>query len=181
MRPLLALLLLPLLIAGCGAPEPEAPVLRFSAIPDEDVTGFVQKFRPVAAYLSERLGVPVEYQHSESYAASVETVDTAKAACEEGCVKPCCAEHAYTYSVSGMTCGACVAKVEGAIQAMENDKVAGTWVDLDSGTAVVTSTEEIDDAAIAAAITKSGFPAEIAVEKDKAEKQAEGDEAAATM
>ena len=73
MRCHLALLLLPLLVAGCGGAEPETPVLKFSAIPDEDVTGFVQKFQPVAAYLSARLGVPVEYQHSESYAASVET------------------------------------------------------------------------------------------------------------
>jgi phosphonate transport system substrate-binding protein len=74
MRLVPALLLLVLLApAGCGGPDTQAPVLRFSAIPDEDVTGFVQKFQPVAAYLAERLGVPVEYQHSESYAASVET------------------------------------------------------------------------------------------------------------
>ena len=74
MGPVLAcLLLLPLLLAGCGREDPGTPVLKFSAIPDEDVTGFVQKFQPVAAWLTERLGVPVEYQHSESYPASVET------------------------------------------------------------------------------------------------------------
>lgn len=70
---LLLLLSLPLLVVGCGGQDVETPVLRFSAIPDEDVTGCVQKFQPVAAYLAERLGVPVEYRHSESYPASVET------------------------------------------------------------------------------------------------------------
>ncbi len=58
--------------ASCGGKSDKAPVLRFSAIPDEDITGFVAKFQPVAAYLSDALGVEVEYVHSESYPASVE-------------------------------------------------------------------------------------------------------------
>jgi phosphonate transport system substrate-binding protein len=73
MRFALALLLLLPALAACGGPEEAVPTLRFSAIPDEDVTGFKQKFQPVAAYLSEALGVPVEYVHSESYPASVES------------------------------------------------------------------------------------------------------------
>ena len=73
MRLALALLLaLTPLVGGCGHEAKPTDVLRFSAIPDEDVTGFVQKFLPVAAYLQARLGVPVEYLHSEDYAASVE-------------------------------------------------------------------------------------------------------------
>jgi phosphonate transport system substrate-binding protein len=71
--PLPALLLF-LATAGCGEPDAPTgpPVLRFSAIPNQDATLLVEKFRPVAEYLSRRLGVPVEYRHSTDYAASVE-------------------------------------------------------------------------------------------------------------
>ena len=44
-----------------GPPDDTTPVLRFSAIPDEDVTGFRAKFDPAARHLSDALGVPVEY------------------------------------------------------------------------------------------------------------------------
>jgi len=52
--------------------ETAARTLRFSAIPDENATELTEKFNKVAAYLSKELGVPVEYQHSVDYAASVE-------------------------------------------------------------------------------------------------------------
>ena len=46
--------------------------LKFSAIPSEaDATGYKTKFGKVATYLSEKLGVPVEYVHSTTYKQSV--------------------------------------------------------------------------------------------------------------
>jgi len=47
-------------------------VLRFSAIPDQNSTELQEKFQPLASYLSNRLGVPVEYVPSRDYQASVE-------------------------------------------------------------------------------------------------------------
>ena len=77
---LLALFALTLL-AACGGKDEgptagggdgQKPTLRFTAIPGEDPTRLRQKFEPVAAYLSEQLGVPVEYVPANKYAASVE-------------------------------------------------------------------------------------------------------------
>jgi phosphonate transport system substrate-binding protein len=71
----LSILALVGLLAACGgAPEPEAPapVLRFTAIPDQNSTELQEKFQPLAQYLSEELGVPVEYVPARDYTASVE-------------------------------------------------------------------------------------------------------------
>jgi len=78
--PEVAALLVALLAAvGCGGsgsdsgPEASASaVLRFSAIPDDNTTELTRKFRPVAEYLSDELGVRVEYIPSSDYGASVE-------------------------------------------------------------------------------------------------------------
>ncbi len=61
-------------LVACTQPAPEAgpPPVRFSAIPDHDTTLLRQKFDPVAAYLSEKLEVPVEYVPATDYTASVE-------------------------------------------------------------------------------------------------------------
>lgn len=67
--------LLLLSAAGCGNGGKEAapsPVLRFTAIPDDNTTELARKFGPVADYLSAQLGVPVEYVPSADYGASVE-------------------------------------------------------------------------------------------------------------
>jgi len=63
--------------AGCGGGggndhAANTPVLRFSAIPDDNTTELTRKFGPVADYLAARLGVPVEYIPSSDYGASVE-------------------------------------------------------------------------------------------------------------
>ncbi len=60
--------------AGCsgGGDAESEKVLRFSAIPDDNTTELKEKFDPVAAYLSDTLGVPVEYVPSSDYGASVE-------------------------------------------------------------------------------------------------------------
>ena len=65
------------LLLACGDPgrstSPDVgEVLRFSAIPDEKPTEQRQRFQPVAEYLSERLGVAVEYVPVNRYAASVQ-------------------------------------------------------------------------------------------------------------
>ena len=48
------------------------PVLRFSAIPDQNTTELQRKFDPVAVYLASKLGVKVEYVPAVDYQASVE-------------------------------------------------------------------------------------------------------------
>lgn len=55
---------------AAGAARPA--VLAFSAIPDQSSTELREKFDRVAAYLAERLGVPVVYRPATDYAASVE-------------------------------------------------------------------------------------------------------------
>ena len=63
-----------LFTAACSTEEVAATehTLVFTAIPNENTTELEQKFRPVAAYLAEELGVPVEYKASADYGASVE-------------------------------------------------------------------------------------------------------------
>lgn len=65
-----------LTLAACGETADRAgappPTLRFTAIPGEDPTRMREKFAPVADYLAEQLGVPVEYVHATKYSASVE-------------------------------------------------------------------------------------------------------------
>jgi len=48
-----------------------APTLYFSAIPDEDETKLTARFTKVAAYLSDKLGLPVQYIPLKSYPAAV--------------------------------------------------------------------------------------------------------------
>ncbi len=55
-----------------GGQEAPQSVLRFSAIPDQNSTELNEKFQPLASYLSDKLGVPVEYVSSRDYQASVE-------------------------------------------------------------------------------------------------------------
>ncbi len=59
-------------LASCGSSQDARPVLRFTAIPDQNTTELMQRFAPLTAHLSEVLGVPVEYVPSRDYQASVE-------------------------------------------------------------------------------------------------------------
>lgn len=82
---LMSLFLGSLLLAACGgaAPAAEAPAagaaaapvstepLVISAIPDQDPEVLQRQFDRLASYLSEQLGVPVEYKPVTDYAASV--------------------------------------------------------------------------------------------------------------
>ena len=67
------ILLLGVLVVGCARTSSlEGPVLRFTAIPDQNTTLLKTKFDPIAAYLSEILDVPVQYVPAMDYSASVE-------------------------------------------------------------------------------------------------------------
>ncbi|MBC8369101.1 MAG: PhnD/SsuA/transferrin family substrate-binding protein, partial [Planctomycetes bacterium] len=61
-----------LLIVACSQGQPEDISLRFTAIPDTNSSELEAKFKPVAAYLTKKLGVPVEYIPTADYSASVE-------------------------------------------------------------------------------------------------------------
>lgn len=59
--------------ANPSSPNPgDPPVLRFSAIPDQDKTELKEKFDAWAKHLTEALDVPVEYVPASDYKASVE-------------------------------------------------------------------------------------------------------------
>ena len=60
-----------------------------------------------------------------------------------------------TYTVTGMTCGHCVASVTEEVQ--EIPGVENVDVDLPTGAVTVTSAEPLDDAAIKAAVEEAGY------------------------
>lgn len=71
--PTLALLLAPLTLAGCvQEANGAAPVVRFSAIPDDNRSGLRARYDLVAQALTDALGVRFAYQPSTDYEASVE-------------------------------------------------------------------------------------------------------------
>lgn len=70
LKKLISALFLAAIMASCS----EAPIDKtfvFSAIPDQDETRLRERFDQVATYLSEQLGVPVQYVPVKSYAAAV--------------------------------------------------------------------------------------------------------------
>jgi len=60
-----------------------------------------------------------------------------------------------TWTVTGMTCGHCVASVTEEVTALAG--VEDVQVDLASGRVVVTSTESLDHADVAAAVAEAGY------------------------
>lgn len=60
-----------------------------------------------------------------------------------------------TYTVTGMTCGHCVASVTEEVT--EVPGVTAVQVDLASGQLTVTSDEPVDDALIRTAVTEAGY------------------------
>ncbi len=60
-----------------------------------------------------------------------------------------------TYTVTGMTCGHCVASVTEEIS--EIDGVTAVAVDLPTGAVTVDSTRPLDDAAVRDAVTEAGY------------------------
>ena len=59
------------LLMTAAATPAAADTLYFSAIPDDDESRLVERFRAVADYLSDELGVEVQYVPVKSYAAAV--------------------------------------------------------------------------------------------------------------
>ena len=59
-----------------------------------------------------------------------------------------------TYTVTGMTCGHCVASVTEEVQ--EIPGVESVTVDLPTGAVTITSAEPLDDAAVKAAVEEAG-------------------------
>ncbi|MBX3619827.1 MAG: putative selenate ABC transporter substrate-binding protein [Rhizobacter sp.] len=62
------------LAASAQSPQ----VLRVTAIPDESPTELARKFKPLGAYLEQRLGMKVEWTPVTDYAAAVETMVSRK-------------------------------------------------------------------------------------------------------
>ncbi|HET7690593.1 MAG TPA: cation transporter [Nocardioidaceae bacterium] len=60
-----------------------------------------------------------------------------------------------TYTVTGMTCGHCVASVTEEVQEIAG--VTDVAVDLASGSVTVTSEAPLDDAAVKAAVEEAGY------------------------
>jgi copper chaperone len=60
-----------------------------------------------------------------------------------------------TFTVTGMTCGHCVASVTEEVQEVAG--VEGVDVVLESGTLTVTSSQPVDDAAVKAAVEEAGY------------------------
>ena len=60
-----------------------------------------------------------------------------------------------TYTVTGMTCGHCVASVTEEVQEVAG--VGGVDVVLESGTLTVTSSQPVDDGAVRAAVEEAGY------------------------
>ena len=60
-----------------------------------------------------------------------------------------------TYTVTGMTCGHCVASVTEEVT--ELDGVENVDVDLATGAVTVTSTEPLEDDAVRAAVEEAGY------------------------
>lgn len=92
----------------------------------------------------------------ESKGASAATASAKTAGDKEACAS----KATLVYSVSGMTCGGCASQVKSAVAKMAN--VGECTVDLEKAQAVVTTTGDVDAAAIGKAITAAGFPAELA-------------------
>lgn len=72
-----ATVVISLLIGACGAGpaeegETSAPVLRFTAIPDQNTTELAEKFAPLGSHFAAELGVAVEYVPAHDYQAAVE-------------------------------------------------------------------------------------------------------------
>ncbi len=60
-----------------------------------------------------------------------------------------------TYTVTGMTCGHCVASVTEEVQEIAG--VESVDVVLDTGALTVTSSQSLDDAAMRAAVEEAGY------------------------
>jgi copper chaperone CopZ len=70
------------------------------------------------------------------------------------------------FTVKGLTCGGCCAKVESAIAALALAAIKSCQVDLEKGQASVTVTDKVDTDALKNAIVSAGFGAELVESKE---------------
>ena len=70
-------------------------------------------------------------------------------------MSPTDSTHTSTYTVSGMTCGHCVASVTEEVTEILG--VTDVHVDLDSGRLNVSSDSPVDDALVRAAVAEAGY------------------------
>ena len=96
------------------------------------------------------------------------------ASCAATCATPCgpsasaaksapTGDYSIVYSVSGMTCNACVEKVRSAVADLKLDGVRSVDVDLENNRAVLDCTGDVNRQSVQKAITAAGFPAELIV------------------
>lgn len=73
-KPILLLLAFTIFFSACGkdSDASTSQVFKFSAIPDQNTTELITKFKPVSAWLSEKLDVKVEYVPVTLYSAAVQ-------------------------------------------------------------------------------------------------------------
>ena len=64
-------------------------------------------------------------------------------------------DHTFTGTVTGMTCGHCVASVTEEVQ--EIDGVQGVEVVLETGALTVTSAQPLDEATVREAVEEAGY------------------------
>ena len=63
--------------------------------------------------------------------------------------------HSAEFTVTGMTCGHCVASVTEEVQELPGVETVDVF--LETGTVTVTSAEPLDDAAVQAAVEEAGY------------------------
>ena len=57
----LAMVAMGLFVSACGDGEQEGQILRIAGIPDQNATRLARRYELLTSYLSEELGVKVEY------------------------------------------------------------------------------------------------------------------------
>ena len=81
MKKLLAILCLAVFVFGCtsfkasdNTQKEDIKVIRMGLIPADDADEMLRDYAPIQAYLSEKLGVPVEIQVTSDYTAAIEAM-----------------------------------------------------------------------------------------------------------
>jgi len=70
------------------------------------------------------------------------------------------------FSVSGMTCGSCVDKIQSAVAALAMDGVQSCTVSLENGQAVIQTSGEVCKKTLQKAIVDAGFPADLQTDEE---------------
>ncbi len=96
--------------------EKPLPVLRFSAIPNQDLAAQRENYEPVAEYLSRTLGVAVHYVPTDDYSASLEMFKAGDI------------ELAWFEGLSGVQARAAVPGALAIVQGVDDPRVYSTFI-----------------------------------------------------